>query len=105
MEKTITEEARERLKEIHRLSKYYNDLVGKGHKERLLELIKKHAREIETLMADNDAHYLVETGDLMILCFEMLLENGVSIDETMHLCFERYERKLTQLIEELKNNE
>ena len=69
------------------------DFCGKKT-DYLLELMCKHIEEIEQLKAKGDKHYVVETGDLIILCFEMLLENQASIDETLETCFKRYEDKL-----------
>ena len=93
----------ERVKRIHRLSQRFNEMVGKPHQERLLELMRKHVDEIEELAGKEDVHYLVETGDLLILCFELLLEGKADIDEMTLKCFERYERKLTELIEKVES--
>ena len=60
--------------------------------------------EIEKLADKKDPHYLIETGDLLILCFELLLEAGVDIDEVVLKCFERYEKKLGELIGEIKDD-
>ncbi len=96
----IKEKALERIQDIHKLSSLYNEKVGKEHQERLLELMRKHIDEIEELFASKDKHALVETGDLIILCFEILLEHGASIDEIVEKCFGRYERKLGELLED-----
>lgn len=96
----IGEVALERIKKIHQLSQQFNARVGKPHQKRLLELIRKHIDEIEGLVAEKDPHYLIETGDLLILCFELLLEGGADIDEVVEKCFGRYERKLNELIQE-----
>ncbi|MEW5895197.1 MAG: hypothetical protein AB1650_05525 [Candidatus Omnitrophota bacterium] len=101
-EKSLVINASNRLKEIHGLSLKFNKLVGKPHQERLLELMRKHVDEIEDLVQKNDPHYLIETGDLLILCFELLLEGGADMDEVMLKCFGRYERKLTGLIKSEK---
>ena len=94
-------EALKRIRGIHARSKEFNKRVGMPHQERLLDLMRKHIDEIETLARAGDPHYLVETGDLLILCYELLLESGASIDEVTLKCFERYEKKLKQLIEGL----
>jgi len=91
----------QRIKDIHALSKTYNDSLGNNHTSRLLELIKEHSEEIETLFRQNNAHFLTETGDLIMLCFEVLLENNVPIDDMLLKCFKRYETKLPKLIKEL----
>ena len=91
--------ALERIRGIHDLSREFNALTGKPHQERLLELMRAHIPEIEELAREGDPHYLIETGDLLILCFELLLEGKADIDEVTRKCFERYENKLTGLIQ------
>mgnify|MGYP001005871848 CR=1 FL=1 len=101
MKKRIMDaQALERIRAIHQQSAEFNRLVKKPHDERLLELMRKHVEEIQELRNLGDPHYLVETGDLLILCYELLIEGGASIDEVTRQCFERYERKLAHLIEE-----
>lgn len=94
----IKEEALDRIKKIHAMSQVYNKKVGKKHNERLLELMRHHIDEIEELFERSDKHFLVETGDLAVLCFELLLENGVAIDEILLRCFDRYDNKLSDLL-------
>lgn len=101
----LSKESLERIRGIHRLSQRYNQLVGMPHQRRLLELMRKHVDEIEELAGQGEAHYLVETGDLLILCYELLLEGSASIDEMTVKCFGRYEKKLGELIEEVKSEE
>jgi len=64
--------------------------------------MRHHIGEIEELALRQDRHFLVETGDLAVLCLELLLEHGVSPDKIMGRCFGRYERKLNGLLLELK---
>jgi hypothetical protein len=90
--------ALERVKAIHQLSLKYNRLVGKPHQERLLELMRHHIEEIEELARGGDEHYLIETGDLLVLCCELLLEAGASVNGVTTVCFGRYEKKLQELI-------
>ena len=89
-----------RIKGIHRLSRHYNRKVTYPHPRRLLELMVEHVAEIKDLHKKKDKHFLVETGDLAVLCFELLLEYNADIDATLLNCFGRYERKLTGLIRE-----
>ncbi|MDP8266830.1 MAG: hypothetical protein P9M07_07815 [Candidatus Aceula meridiana] len=102
MTKVIVASAYKRLKAIHKLSQNYNGPIKHQHEQRLLSLMRKHIDEIEELYKNSDPHYLVETGDLGILCFEMLLESKRSLDDAMMTCFERYEKKLKKLSEENK---
>lgn len=87
-----------RIKEIHHLSQKFNAMVNKPHQDRLLELMHKHIDEITELAENKNPHYLIETGDLLILCFELLLEGKADIDEVTEKCFGRYERKLSELM-------
>lgn len=98
----LTKKSVLRIKAIHRLSRIYNRKIGNRHAARLLQLIKEHAKEINQLYRKGDKHFLVETGDLVILCFEVLLEHGVSIDKVLVHCFKRYEKKLPLLMKRIK---
>ncbi len=97
--RVIEPAALERIREIHRTSARYNKMIGYDHQQRLLELMRKHVDEIQVLATQKDAHYLIETGDLLILCYELLLEGGGSIDGISEVCFGRYEKKLKELID------
>ena len=96
--KVFCQPALSRLKGIHRLSQSYNRKVRVPHNRRLLDLMDRHAKEIPELYKKKDRHYLTETGDLMVLCCEILLEGRVSADAVMLRCFKRYEKKLTSLM-------
>ena len=100
MSSVVTKKAIKRLKNIHQLSKKYNGPSKKKHVKKLLRLVEKHIDEILLLYKKNDSHYLVETGDLLILCFEVLMENKRDVHKMLELCFTRYEDKLNQLIKE-----
>ena len=100
--KVINSEIKKRLKGVHNLSRLNNGTDKRGHEQKLLELMRHHIDEIEELYRKDDKHFLVETGDLIVLCMELLLENGVSVDNTFLQCIERYENKLNQLINERK---
>ncbi len=94
----LTPGAVSRIRGIHGLSKMYNHKVDYDHSRRLLDLMASHAAEIEALWAAGNRHFLVETGDLIILCLELLLEHEASMDDILRTCFDRYEKKLTQLL-------
>jgi len=98
MSAVLTKKALARIKKVHQLSRKYNGPSQGQHLAKLLLLMRKHAQEITLLHRKKDLHYLIEVGDLLILCFEILLENRRSIDATARLCFTRYEKKLTQLL-------
>jgi len=99
-DKVLNKKSLERIKNIHKLSKLYNRKLKNNHKLRILELMKEHIAEIRRLYKKKNKHYLIESGDLTILCFEFLLENKMSIDEILLKCLERYESKLPRLIKE-----
>lgn len=98
MSAVLTKRALMRLKTIHQMSKQCNGLSKTKHLRKLLSLAQKHIDEILLLKQYHNPHYLVETGDLLILCFEILLENNKNLDHMMEQCFSRYEHKLNQLM-------
>ncbi|MFH1878925.1 MAG: hypothetical protein ABH883_08970 [Candidatus Omnitrophota bacterium] len=97
MNASITEYAKNNIKEIHGLSARYNG-YGRDHTEVLLGLVGKHACEINGLYRNGDDHFSVEVGDLLVLCYELLLEQKKDPDEIMEICYSRYKRKITELM-------
>lgn len=102
MSKSFTPFSKRHIKAIHRLSQHYNRLRHKKHPRVLLDLIKEHAQEIAQLYGKKDKHYVTETGDLLILCLELVKEAQADPDRLMEKCYERYYTKLKQLIEKRK---
>jgi phosphoribosyl-ATP pyrophosphohydrolase len=84
----------EKLEQIHALSKNINGKSSEKHTKKLIKMIKDHAKEIKQLHKINNPHFLIETGDLIILCLELLKEHNVSIDDTLEKCIERFSQKL-----------
>ena len=105
MKNSLTSFSREEIKAIHELSRKYNRLAGKAHAGTLLELMREHVREIKELYGKRDPHFVVETGDLAVLCFELMREVRRSPDGVMAQCYGRYRRKLSQLIKELSDGD
>lgn len=103
MKKSLTKFATQEIHRIHGYSKKYNKLIGRNHTEALLNLIEQHVREIAYRFKGKDRHYILETGDLLILCFELLKESKTSPDLVLGRCYQRYYRKLPQMIKEAKN--
>lgn len=93
----VSDQAVRQLDEIHQLSRVVNAAHAQGHARVLLDFIAEHATEIRQLYERHDPHYLVETGDLMILCAEVLHEAGESCDAILEQCFERFRAKLNQV--------
>ncbi len=94
---SLTAYASEQLNEIYQLSRVINGLTSKKHLDTLCQLLRNHVEEIELLRLSGNKHYLIETGDLMILCLEILLENNQSVDDMLSQCYARYKKKLTTL--------
>ena len=97
MERSFTEYAKRKIKNIHYLSNEYNGMNSR-HTEVLLELVEKHSIEIKELFGEKNEHFLIEVGDLLILCMEILLEQEKDLDEILNECYRRYETKLKGLI-------
>jgi len=89
----------ERLKAIHALSRRVNTDES-IHREKLLRMMEHHIDEIRTLLLKDDPHAYVETGDLMILAMELLLEGSKDPKEMFDYCSGRFERKLHAILDE-----
>lgn len=90
-------EAIKKLQEIHHLSKKINSGDQHDHEQKLIEMMRHHIEEIEELKEKNDQHYLIETGDLMVLCAEVLLENKIDVSQMFGECLDRFKKKLIDL--------
>ena len=90
------------IQKIHKLSQRLNGKAKSLHEKKLLSLMREHIDEIGSLYKSKRSHYLVEVGDLIILCFEILIENKRSIDDTINLCIKRYNKKITELLRKQK---
>lgn len=102
MHKTFTGFSRKKIRDIHALSLDFNEKKGNSHERVMLDLMREHVLEIEQLYALGDKHYLVETGDLLILCLELLAEAKTDPDLIMDRCYNRYNKKISGLIEKDK---
>ena len=98
MGKLFTSFAQRQIEKIHKKSKRYNKLIKKRHSDVLLELMEKHISEICILHKEKDDHYIVETGDLFILCLELIKEAGKSLDAFFTTSIARYHKKLSSLM-------
>jgi len=86
---------KKKLMEISKLS----DKINKHDKNRILHLIKEHIKEIEELYKKSDEHWTIETADLIILCYELLILENKDINEVFNKCLPRYDIKLKRLAE------
>ncbi len=102
--KSLTNFARKELKAIHGYSTRYNKLLKKNHSLALLELMVEHVDEIRQRHSRGDKHYLIETGDLLILCLELIKESKSCPDVILSRCYGRYHKKLPGLIKSVSNN-
>ena len=100
--KSLTQFAQKELQAIFRYSRQLNQFSRGEHAQELLKLMVEHVQEIRERYQKKDAHYLTETGDLLILCFALLKEAKVGPDVVLSKCYKRYRKKLPQLIKEIK---
>lgn len=84
-----------KLKEITTLS----DKINKNDNHKILEMIKDHGEEIEELYNNKDEHWPIETADLIVLCYELLLLENKDIDDVFSRCLPRFDIKLKRLVE------
>ena len=99
----MTDYSKNELQAIHSSSRRLNRLVKKDHEQALLKMMQEHIKEIKARHAKGDEHYLIETGDLIVLCLELIKEAKASVDETLFKCYPRFHNKLQQLIKEEKS--
>ena len=92
---TLKSEFKNKLIEISKLS----DKINKQDKNKILHLIKEHIKEIEELYKKSNEHWTIETADLIILCYELLILENKDIDEVFNKCLPRYDIKLKRLAE------
>lgn len=99
--KVLQQEFYEKLKQITKLSAQVND----NDREKLLSMMNDHAVEITDLYHKQDDHYRVETADLIVLCFELLILDGKNIDDVFARCLPRFDKKLHLLLKEKQGTE
>jgi len=97
MPQLLSEELKNRVEVIHSLSQKINGADQEAHIKKLLEMMAHHTEEIPELHEQADSHALIETGDLIVLCLEFLLEKGADPDEILKIACTRFETKLDEL--------
>ncbi len=80
---------KKRICEIVNLSKK----IG-NEPEDIIRMMQHHTDEIQELFDKKKKHFSIETGDLVVLAIELLIMEGYSVDDIMHKCYERFEKKL-----------
>lgn len=84
-----------KLHEITDLSKKIN----KNDRQKILQMMNDHVFEIEELYNERNDHWSIETADLIVLCFELLLMENKDIDDVFERCLPRFDTKLKGLLE------
>ena len=95
---TLHNEFRERIQHITTLSRQVNG----NDKRKILDMIKEHTKEIQDLYNENNTHWAIETADLIVLCYELLLMEDMDIDGVFNKCLPRFDKKLDHLLKERK---
>ena len=90
----LHDEFRIKLKEITELS----NKINKNDNHKILEMMKEHVEEIEELYNEKNEHWAIETADLIILCYELLLMENKDIDDVFSRCLPRFDIKLKGLL-------
>jgi len=85
----LHDEFKDKLKEITELS----NRINKNDKQKILEMMKEHIGEIEDRYNNNDEHWTIETADLIVLCYELLILENRDIDEVFNRCLPRFDVK------------
>ncbi len=57
----------------------------------------EHTIEIEERYNNRDNHWAIETADLIVLCYELLLLENKDIDTVFAKCLPRFDIKLRRL--------
>lgn len=92
---TLQNEFKAKLEEITELS----SRINKNDNRKILEMMKSHVEEIEELYSDSNEHWAIETADLIVLCYELLLMENKDIDDVFNKCLPRFDVKLKRLAE------
>jgi len=93
--KTIYSELEAKLQEIIELS----NKINMNDDRKILKMIKEHVEEIEERYNNQDEHWWIETADLIVLCYELLLLGKKEIDDIFKKCLPRFDVNLKRLIE------
>ena len=91
---TLHDEFRDKLKEITKLS----SKINKNDTRKILDMMKEHVIEIEELYNDKNEHWTIETADLIILCYELLIMENKDMEDVFSRCLPRFDVKLKGLL-------
>jgi hypothetical protein len=96
---TLHNEFKEKLQQITELS----SRVNSNNKQKILDMMKEHLEEIQDLYNRNNDHWAIETADLIVLCYELLIMEDKDIDDIFTRCLPRFDKKLVKLAAEGQN--
>lgn len=96
---TLQPEFKEKIQQITQLSLK----VNKDDKQKIFSMIKEHGGEIEELYNGGNDHWAVETADLIVLCYELLISENKDIDDVFNRCLPRFDKKLNMLMRQEGN--
>ena len=96
---TLQQEFREKIQQITQLSMKVNN----DDKQKIFSMIKDHADEIKELYNDCNDHWAIETADLIVLCYELLISENKNIDDIFPRCLPRFDKKLNMLVKQEGN--
>ena len=91
---TLYDKFKDKLLEITELS----GRINKHDNRKILEMMKTHVEEIEELYNDKNEHWAIETADLIVLCYELLIMENKDIDDVFNRCLPRFDVKLKGLL-------
>jgi hypothetical protein len=94
---TLHNEFKTKLEEITDLS----NKINKNDNYKILEMMKEHIAEIEERYNNKDEHWAIETADLIVLCYELLMLEDKDIDDVFNRCLPRFDVKLKRLAENI----
>ena len=90
---TLQEEFKNKLNEITALS----NKIKKNDNQKILDMMKDHIEEITERYNNKDEHWAIETADLIVLCYELLMMENKDIDDVFNRCLPRFDVKLKRL--------
>ena len=91
--KTIPPEFTTKLEKITSVSK--KTTTNDTHT--IITMMKDHIKEISERYNNSDDHWSIETTDLIILCYDLLLMEHKDIDDVFDRCLPRFDTKLKRL--------
>ena len=83
-------------KELNNITTLSSEVNG-NDSQKILDMMKAHVDEITELYKQGNTHYKIETADLIVLSFELLLLDQTDIDKVFSQCLPRFYKKLNEL--------